>query len=95
MEDESLYESDEDSDSIFETESINSVVSITLNPKIEVKNKNPDEKHKYGQCDFVGKTKVERNKHINTKHPVKSVQTPDDKISGVEGIDDMFQIEFL
>ena len=88
MEDESLYESDEDSDSIFETEFINSVVS---KPKIEVKKKNPDEKHKCVQCDFVGKTKVKRNKHINTKHPVKSVETPDDKISGVEGIDDMFQ----
>ena len=49
MEEEYLYESDEDSDSIVETESINSVVSIILNPKIEVKNKNPDEKHKCGQ----------------------------------------------
>ena len=38
---------------------------------------------------------MERNKHNNTKHPVKSVETPDDKISGVKGIDDLFQIEFL
>ena len=83
MEEESLYESEEDSD--------NSVSK----PKIELKNYNPDEKNKCGQCDFVGKTKVERNKHINTKHTVKSVETPDDTISGVEGIDDMFQIEFL
>ena len=92
MEEESLYESDEDSDSTVETEFINSVVS---KPKIEVKNKNPDEKHKCGQCDFVGKTKVERNKNSDTKHQVKSVQAHDDKISGVEGIDDMFQIGFL
>ena len=57
MEEESLYESDEDSDSIVETEFTNSVVS---NPKIEVKkNKNPDEKHKCGQCDLVCKTNVE------------------------------------
>ena len=69
--------------------------SVESKPKIEVKNKNSDEKHKCGQCDLVGKTKVERNKHSNTKHQVKSVQTHYDKISGVEGIDDMFQIEFL
>ena len=67
MEEESLYESDEDSDSIVETEFNNSIVS---NPKIEVKDKNQDKKHKCGQCDLVDKAKVERNKHINTKHPV-------------------------
>jgi hypothetical protein len=92
MEEESLSESDEDTDSIVETEFINSVVS---KPKIEVENYNPDEKNKCGQCDFVGKTIMERNKHINTNHTVKSVETPDDTICGIEGIDDMFQIEFL
>ena len=38
---------------------------------------------------------MERNKHINTKHPIQNVETPDDKSSGLEGIDDMFQIEYL
>ena len=43
MEEESLYESDEDSDSFVETELYNSIVS---NPKIKVKYKNQDDKHK-------------------------------------------------
>ena len=76
MEEESLYESDEDSDSFVETELYNSIVS---NPKIKVKYKNQDDKHKCWQCDFVDKTMVERNKHINTKHLVKSVETVDEK----------------
>ena len=72
-----------------------SLSTVLSKPKIEVENYNPDEKNKCGQCDFVGKTIMERNKHINTNHTVKSVETPDDTISGIEGIDDMFQIEFL
>ena len=92
IETESLYKTDEDSETIVETEFISSFVN---KHKIKVKNKNADEKVKCGQCDFVGKTEVERNKHINTKHPIQNVETPDDKSSGLEGIDDMFQIEYL
>ena len=52
---ESMYETDEDFETIVETEFISSFVN---KHNIKVKNKNTDEKVKCGQCDFVGKTKV-------------------------------------
>ena len=91
IEEESWYETDEDSEIVAETEGISSSVS---KPKVEIENKNPGEKLKCEHCDFVGQTKVERSKHVSTKHPIKSVETADD-MEGVEGIDDMFQIEYL
>ena len=81
-----MYETDEDSDIIAETKGMNSFKS---NPKVEVKNKNADEKVKCEQYDLVGKTNVERNKHINTKHGIKSIENSMD-IEGVEEIEDMF-----
>ena len=86
IEEESWYETDEDSEIVAETEGISSSVS---KPKVEIENKNPGEKFKCEHCDFVGQTNVERSKHASTKHPIKSVDTADD-MEGVKGIDDMF-----
>ena len=86
-----MYETDEDSERVAETEGISSFVS---KPKVEIENKNPGEKLKCEHCDFVGQTNAERSKHVSTKHPIKSVETADD-LEGVEGIEDMFQIEYL
>ena len=86
-----MYETDEDSDIIAGTEGMNTCIS---NSKVEVKSKNADEKLRCEQCDFVGKTNVERNKHVNTKHAIKSDEKFMD-IEGVEEIEDMFQIEYL
>ena len=52
---ESMYETDEDFETIVEREFISSFVN---KHNIKVKNKNADEKFKCGQSDFVGKTKV-------------------------------------
>ena len=92
IEEESLYETDEESERVAETKGISSFVSKPKVKKIE--NKNPGEKLKCEHCDFVGQTNAERSKHVSIKHPIKSVEMADD-LEGVEGIEDMFQIEYL
>ena len=57
---------------------------------------------KCDECDFVGNTDLSIKKHVNTKHSIQNIEEQENNssktdctIDGIEGIEDMFQLEIL
>ena len=57
---------------------------------------------KCDKCDFVGDTELSISKHTNTRHPLQKTEDReinstriDCNLEGIEGIDDLFQLEVL
>ena len=57
---------------------------------------------KCDECDFVGNTDLSIKKHVNTEHSIQNIEEQENNssktdctIDGIEGIEDMFQLEIL
>ena len=75
-----------------------------FNAKLILKNSAQKKRQGYkcDKCDFAGDTELSFKKHINTKHPIQNNEEHEIKsiridctLDGIEGIEDLFQMEIL